>query len=275
MSRAKKLVRQSVGTVKRINNWLEKHRIRVYASQASFFLIISASPMLIFVLSFFGNFIPMGGEMHTFIAGVFPKSLIPYAERILSEINEKSNISLLSVSALALLWSASRGIRGIGEGIRNVYGAEKDRYFIVYILKSVGITLLYICSVMLALIFWVFGDIILSSMPNLQYIGAIKLLNSLAIFILISGVFSLTYRAFGGKGRVELKTLPGALLSAAMWLIFSMLFEYYIEHFGRYSYVYGSLASMIVIMLWLYFCMEILLVGAGINMLLSRKLRLV
>lgn len=128
---------------------------------------------------------------------------------------------------------------------------------------------------MLALIFWVFGDIILSSMPNLQYIGAIKLLNSLAIFILISGVFSLTYRAFGGKGRVELKTLPGALLSAAMWLIFSMLFEYYIEHFGRYSYVYGSLASMIVIMLWLYFCMEILLVGAGINMLLSRKLRLV
>ncbi len=273
MSKAEELIRRSYGTVKRINKWLEKHRIRVYASQAAFFIIISAVPMLIFVLSFFGYFMPQGEEMYSYIADILPNGLTPYAMRILSEINEKSNIPLLSVSAVTLLWSASSGIRGIGAGIRNVYGGKKDRYYALYILKSVGITLLYICSVILALIVWVFGDMILEAVPHWRHIGALKVLNSVALFLLLSGVFMLTYRIFGGQKSREIREAPGAFLSSAAWFLFSALFEYYVEHFGRYSYVYGSLASIIVVMLWLYFCMEILLVGAGINLLLSRRKR--
>ncbi len=275
MSKAERLIRRSYGTVKRINKWLEKHRIRVYASQASFFIIISAVPMLIFVLSFFGYFMPQGEEMYSYIADILPNGLTPYAMRILSEINEKSNIPLLSVSAVTLLWSASSGIRGIGAGIRNVYGAKKDKFYPLYILKSIGITLLYICSVILALIVWVFGDMILATVPHWRHIGALKVLNSAALFLLLSGVFMLTYRIFGGAKSREIREAPGAFLSAAAWFLFSVLFEYYVEHFGRYSYVYGSLASIIVVMLWLYFCMEILLIGAGINLVLSRKRRMV
>ena len=231
--------------------------------------------MLIFVLSFFGYFMPQGEEMYSYIAGILPDGLAPYAMQILSEINEKSNVPLLSVSAAALLWSASRGVRGIGAGIRNVYGVKKDKFYPLYILKSVGITLLYICSVILALIVWVFGDIILVTVPHWRHIGALKVLNSAALFLLLSGVFMLTYRVFGGEKSREIREAPGAFLSAAAWFLFSALFEYYVEHFGRYSYVYGSLASIIVVMLWLYFCMEILLIGAGINLLLSRKMRVV
>ena len=274
MSKAEIFIRRSYGRVKRINKWLEKHRIRVYASQASFFIIISAVPMLIFVLSFFGYFMPQGEEMYSYIAGILPDGLAPYAMQILSEINEKSNVPLLSVSAAALLWSASRGVRGIGAGIRNVYGVKKDKFYPLYILKSVGITLLYICSVILALIVWVFGDIILVTVPHWRHIGALKVLISAALFLLLSGVFMLTYRVFGGEKSREIREAPGAFLSAAAWFLFSALFEYYVEHFGRYSYVYGSLASIIVVMLWLYFCMEILLIGAGINLLLSRKRRM-
>ncbi len=275
MSKAENVIRKAYGKVKRINKWLEKHRIRVYASQASFFIIISAVPMLIFVLSFFGYFMPQGEKMYSYIAGNLPEGLAPYAMRILSEINEKSNIPLLSVSAVTLLWSATRGVRGIGAGIRNVYGVKKDKYYVLYVLKSIGITLLYICSVILALIVWVFGDMILKTVPHWRHIGALKVLNSASLFLLLSGVFMLTYRIYGGAKSSEIREAPGAFLSAAAWFLFSAVFEYYVEHFGRYSYVYGSLASIIVVMLWLYFCMEILLVGAGINMLLSRKRRMV
>ncbi|MBQ8253926.1 MAG: YihY/virulence factor BrkB family protein [Clostridia bacterium] len=274
MSKQEMLIRAIYLAVKRINKWLEEHRIRVYASQAAFFIIISAVPMLIFVLSFFGYFMPNGEEMYSYIAEVFPEGLTPYAMRILSEINEKSNIPLLSVSAFTLLWSASSGIRGIGAGIRNVYGGEKDKSYVLFILKSIGITLLYICSVILALIVWVFGDMILKAVPNWRHVGALKVLNSAALFLLLSAVFMLTYRVFGGQRSREIREAPGAFLSAAAWFLFSALFEYYVEHFGRYSYVYGSLASIIVVMLWLYFCMEILLVGAGINILLSRRKRI-
>ena len=244
MSKQEMLIRAIYLAVKRINKWLEEHRIRVYASQAAFFIIISAVPMLIFVLSFFGYFMPNGEEMYSYIAEVFPEGLTPYAMRILSEINEKSNIPLLSVSAFTLLWSASSGIRGIGAGIRNVYGGEKDKSYVLFILKSIGITLLYICSVILALIVWVFGDMILKAVPNWRHVGALKVLNSAALFLLLSAVFMLTYRVFGGQRSREIREAPGAFLSAAAWFLFSALFEYYVEHFGRYSYVYGSLASL-------------------------------
>lgn len=275
MSRAEKLIRALVLIIIRINKWLEEHRIRVYASQAAFFIIISAVPMLIFVLSFLGYFMPRGEEVYSHIVRIFPTGLEPYAARILSEINEKSNIQLLSVSAGTLLWSASSGIRGIGAGIRNVYGGEKDKCYIFYIFKSIVITLLYICSVILALIVWVFGDMIFQAVPNWRHVGALKVLNSAALFLLLSAVFMLTYRVFGGGRSRGIKEAPGAFLSAGAWFLFSAIFEYYVEHFGRYSYVYGSLASIIVVMLWLYFCMEILLIGAGINILLSRKKRMV
>ncbi len=275
MSKAEELIRVSVMIIKRINKWLEEHRIRVYASQAAFFIIISAVPMLIFVLSFFGYIMPNREEMYSYIVGIFPEGLAPYAMRVLSEINEKSNVPLLSVSAVTLLWSASSGIRGIGAGIRNVYGGKKDKSYILYMLKSIGITILYICSVILALIVWVFGDMILSTVPHWRHIGVLKVLNSASLFLLLSAVFMLTYRVFGGGRDRGIREAPGAFLSAAAWFVFSVIFEYYVEHFGRYSYVYGSLASIIVVMLWLYFCMEILLVGAGINLLLSRKRRMI
>ncbi len=275
MQKTKNFIRFCIKTVMRISRWLEEHRIRVYASQASFFIIISAVPMLIMILALSAYFFPSAEQMHSVIAGVLPEELSSIARKLLLEISEKSNLSLLSVSAITLLWSASRGVRGIGAGIRNVYGTDRERHYITYILKSALLTLLYICSVILALIVWVFGDMILSRMSDGAPIGALKVLNGTALFLLLSAVFMLTYRMFGARKGEQIKEAPGAFLSAAGWFVFSAVFEYYVEHFGRYSYVYGSLASLIVVMLWLYSCMEILLIGAGINMLLSKKVRFI
>lgn len=275
MQKTEKFIRFTVKTVMRISRWLEEHRIRVYASQASFFIIISAVPMLIMILALSAYFLPSAEQMHSVIASVLPEELSSLSERLLLEISQKSNLSLLSVSAITLLWSASRGVRGIGAGVRNVYGGDKERHYIVYIMKSAALTLLYICSVILALIVWVFGDMILSRMSDGSPIGALKVLNGTALFLLLSAVFMLTYRMFGTRKGERIKEAPGAFLSAAGWFVFSAVFEYYVEHFGRYSYVYGSLASLIVVMLWLYSCMEILLIGAGVNVLLSKKMRFI
>ena len=65
------------------------------------------------------------------------------------------------------------------------------------------------------------------------------------------------------------RELPGAIITAGGWLLFSYLFSYYIDNMGNYSYTYGSLAALAICMLWLYFCMYILFIGAEINMILS------
>ncbi len=270
MKAVKYSARLTVCAVKRVFGWFEEHRIQVYASQAAFFIILSSVPMLIIAVAVAGRLIPLSDNYGRILARFSP-SQGEALKRIIAEAKGKASMPLVSVSAAALAWSASRGIRGIGGGVRNVYGGEKESRIIVYAIKSLVLTLLYVCSVLLALLVWVFGDIILARTADPSGARALKLINGSALFMLLSAVFILTYRAFGGRRRGEIKEAPGAFFSAAGWLLFSWIFEYYVEHFGRYSYVYGGIGSLVVVMLWLYFCMEILLIGAGINVLISKK----
>ena len=65
--------------------------------------------------------------------------------------------------------------------------------------------------------------------------------------------------------------VPGAVLSAAGWMVFSYAFSMYIDKFSGFSNMYGSLTTLILIMLWLYFGMYITLIGAEFNQLLAKR----
>ncbi|HIU47977.1 MAG TPA: YihY/virulence factor BrkB family protein, partial [Candidatus Avimonoglobus intestinipullorum] len=77
----------------------------------------------------------------------------------------------------------------------------------------------------------------------------------------------LVYKTFSGKKMPYKRHLPGAVFTTAGWMVFSFLFSIYIENFANYSYIYGSLTAIVLMMLWLYSCMIILLFGAELNML--------
>lgn len=264
--------RRLLDIVRSFQRWLERCHLRVYAAQASFFLVISALPMLLLLLSLLGLILPREGSVlvNATLDGL-PDELRPLIEGLVTEVSEKASASVLSISAITLLWSSSRGVRGIGAGVRNVYGGKKERHFLVYSAKSVGCTLLYLLSVLLALIVWVFGDQLLRYAPEGSPHGLLRLLNGSALFLLLVGLFALTYRGFSGRKIPFFSGVPGALFSALGWLLYSAFFEYYVTHFADYSYVYGSLAALIIVMLWLYSCMEILLIGAGINVFLYER----
>ena len=59
--------------------------------------------------------------------------------------------------------------------------------------------------------------------------------------------------------------LPGAIFAAVCWLLFSFGFSLYFSNFSNFSYMYGSLAAIVLLMFWLYFCICILFIGAEIN----------
>ena len=271
-----KIIRTVTGTVRRISRWLERCRIRAYAAQASFFMTISALPMLILILSLAGMILPRGGgEVRERILGAIPAELNALMETVLTEVENKANIPLLSISAVTLLWSASRGIRGIGAGIRNVCGGQRPPRFVAYHLRYLFYTLLYIAAVLLSLLIWVFGDTIAARVAPGGPTRLLGLMNSAAFLILLVTVFLLTFRGMSGLQVTLLSQLPGALFAAFGWMTYSRFFEFYIEHYANYSYIYGSLTSIILVMLWLYACMELLLVGAGLNVLLARRVRVV
>lgn len=91
----------------------------------------------------------------------------------------------------------------------------------------------------------------------------------LIFMIYLTFVFALFYKFLPKKDNRFKAQLPGAAFSAVGWMVFSFFYSIYIEHFSNYSFVYGSLAAIVFLMLWLYFCMNIFLFGAQINKMIE------
>ncbi len=229
-----KTVLTVVSTVRRIHRWLERRRIRVYAAQASFFMTISALPMLILILSLAGMILPLGGGgVRERLLSALPTELNALAETVLGEVEAKANLSVLSVSAVTLLWSASRGVRGIGAGIRNVCDGKRSPDPVAYHARYLLYTLLYIAAVLLSLVIWVFGDTIAARAAPGGPTRLLRLLNSSAFLILLVTVFLLTFRGMAGIPVKLFSQLPGAVFAAFGWLLYSRFFEFYIEHYAN------------------------------------------
>ena len=264
-----------ISAIKKINGWLERRRIHVYAAQASFFMIISSVPMLILTLTLVGTFLPKeeSAVVEVFLSSL-PSELTPVMRHLIAEVSGKADGGALSVSALTLLWSASRGVRSIGVGVRNAAGGKKRGGYLFSLLKSVLYTVLYVASVLLVLLVLVFGDSLFSLLPGTVPLYTLRFFNRLAVFILLTSVFLLTYRGFIGEKTTFASLLPGALFASSGWFLYSFFFEMYVENYANYSNVYGSLSALVIVMLWFYACMEIFLIGAGLNAYLKRGLRI-
>ena len=94
-------------------------------------------------------------------------------------------------------------------------------------------------------------------------------------FVLLAVVMAITlvilYMLSQGQRRPLREVLPGVGGSLAAWMVLSMAFSYYVEHLGRYSVLYGSIATVIVVLLWLYMSGQILILGAEFAAALLEK----
>ncbi|MBQ8637226.1 MAG: YihY/virulence factor BrkB family protein [Clostridia bacterium] len=250
--------------------------ITVYAAQASFYIIIASVPFLMLLLAAMQFFLPVDFEKIMGIINTFlPQNLRGLAYRALSELFVKSG-SILSLSAITALWTASRGAAAVSRGIRHVYRTSDDRGFVKSVLWSALYTVIFIGMLLITLVILVFGPTITEFLSEhfLLLSGVFALfdkLRAIVFLVVFCLFFALVYRFLSGKNVAFSKQLPGAAFSALGWVIFSLGFSIYIENFSNYSYIYGSLAAIVLMMLWLYFCMIIFLFGAEINVLLSGK----
>jgi len=248
--------------------------VSAFAAQAAFFIILSFFPFVMFLLTLL-NYLPISAqELRTFLSGIFPETVYDILNTILTELLAKSSGAVLSVTVLAALWSASRGMLALVRGLNAVYGHQETRnYFLirgVSIIYTLGFAILLIAT----LIFLVFGNLIYNLiMTKFPLLGDLAFLimsfRSLVTLAILTLFFLLLYLLIPNRKSKITRELPGALLAAGGWLGFSFLFSFYIDHMKGYTYTYGSLTTLAVCMLWLYFCMYILFIGAEINVFLT------
>ena len=248
-------------------------RVPLYAANASFFLVLAAFPALLLLLGLL-RYTPLEVErLGEMLAGFLPEALSEGAEELILLTYDNTSGITLGLSVATTLWSASRGIYGVVIGLNAVYGAEENRGYLYVRFLSVIYTFAFLVVLLLTLGCHVFGVRLLGllerhSHPFLRFLMGLVNLRFVLLLCLQTGIFVAMYMVLPNGQTRFWDALPGALLASSGWLVFSDLYSVYVEHFAHLSNVYGSVYAVALSMLWLYFCMAIVLYGGALNKLL-------
>lgn len=253
---------------------LRDDSISAFAAQAAFFIILSFFPFVMFLLTLL-HYLPFSQtELYELSMSIFPGAVSSFIKTIVAELSEKSSGTVLSITVIAALWSAARGILALSRGLNAVYQYRETRNYLHLRLMSALYTLAFAVLLIVSLILLVFGnqlyDFVMTKLPFLADFALLVMsIRSLVTMSVMTLFFLLLYLFIPNRKSHIFRELPGAVLTAGGWLGFSYLFSYYIDHMGNYSYTYGSLTAIVICMLWLYACMYILFIGAEVNVVLS------
>lgn len=261
-----------ISWIKDIMNKIKDDHVSAYAAQSAFFIILSAVPFLMLLLILL-NYVPIKIEtLITNINDFFPTDAGNFITAIINEIKTKTSGTVLSITIITLLWTSGKGILALTRGLNSVYGIKESRNYILLRVISTFYTLLLAVMIIFTLGFLVFGNRIYlwicEKVPFLNHVAAflisIRTISSMAI---LTALFLIFYKVLPNrKGRL-MHQLPGAVFAALGWMISSYIFSIYVDFSSGLSYMYGSLTSIIITMLWLYFCMNIFFFGAELNVL--------
>lgn len=255
--------------------WVSNLHMTVYAANACFFLVLAVFPLLLLILASL-RFTPLSAvDLLTLLDKVLPEALIPAAESLVVNTYYNSSGALVSVSAITALWSASRGMHGLMIGLNHVYGVQEDRKESVTRLLSVLYLFLFLVVLVLTLVLRVFGQTLDAMLPDVDFL-LVRLLSQLIDFnfviLLVAQtlIFTMFYMVLPNRRNKFMFSWPGALVAAVGWQLFSRIFSYYVTLMTtNYSNIYGSVYTVAVAMLWLYWCMLIILFGGIVNKMLQ------
>ncbi|MEG1849780.1 MAG: YhjD/YihY/BrkB family envelope integrity protein, partial [Oscillospiraceae bacterium] len=210
-------------------------------------------------------------ELLRAMSDFLPSAVMSFASDLIEELFGEAGFPVISATAVMLLWSASRGMRGIADGIRKVYGIDSQRSYLVGAIASLFYTLVLVLLLLGSLVVLVFGrtiQLLLSRWipPLARLLEWVLSRRNIIFFLILAVIFWIGYKGLTGRAFSWRAQLPGALFASGGWLIFSFGYAFYIDHFSHYSVIYGSLTAVVLLMLWLYICMVILLLGAEFNL---------
>jgi membrane protein len=251
--------------------------VAAFSAQAAFFIIISFFPFIMLLLSIVKYFPIEEESMFLLLSQAFPTTVNSLIESIISEIyRTAASTTLISATIVSTLWSAGKGFLAIMKGLNSVYEIDETRHGLLLRGMAALYTLIFAIMVITTMILFVFGNRLYfwttQKLPVIEDTAFLIIsLRTIVGLITLIIFFLLIYIVIPNRKTKIMHELPGAMLCAAGWMGFSYAFSYYIDNFSNYASMYGSLTAIVLFMLWLYFCMYILFLGAEFNLLFENK----
>ena len=245
--------------------------ISEYSAQCSYYTILSFIPFVILLITLIQYTNIQQQTLFDAISKIIPSSMNEFVIGIVREVYSKS-IGTISVSIIFTLWSAGKGLFALTKGLHSVYNTGEDSEKSVIYLRIMALieTVIFIVLIMLGMVLLVFGNSLKSLMQ--QHFGALENFSTFSQvvtelgFILATFIIFLFLYRFMPKHKVTFKSqIPGAIFGALALNIISFVFSKYLDIFKGFSITYGSLTTLMLIMMWTYSCFYSLFLGAELN----------
>jgi membrane protein len=204
------------------------------------------------------------------LAGSLPREAQPLIADQLNAVVSGSNGALslgLAVSVLLALWTASSGTSNLMAAVNIAYDEQETRGFLKLRAIALALTLGAIVFMLLTLFLLAAVPPLLQAL-QLGIVGTIlaQVLRWALLVALVIAALAIVYRLASNRDAPKFVwTSPGAIIATVLWVLGSGLFSLYVNNFGSYNKTYGTLAGIIVFLLWLYLTSYIILLGAEIN----------
>ncbi|ASN06902.1 YihY/virulence factor BrkB family protein [Virgibacillus necropolis] len=248
------------------------------AAQLAYFLLLSLFPFLLFLVTLIG-YLPIDPKSVISFIGVYaPGEIMDLISTNINQLSRNQNGGLLSIGIIGTIWSASAGINAIMKAFNGAYEVDEDRSFIVSRLIAIVLTVAMVVVICIAFILPIFGKMIgdylfsfLGWSSNfIQVWETLRWVISSIVFLI---VLLALYKLAPNQRVLYKDAIWGAIFATIGWQLVSLAFSYYLSTIGSgsYSATYGSLGTVITLMIWFYLSGIIIITGGVINAIFKHR----
>src|SRR5699024_1670969 len=260
---------EKINTIKQLVERINDADVAGLSAQLAYFFLLSLFPFLLFLVTLMG-FIPLSSEsVMQFLDSFLPGDVSDMIRDNLETLVNNRSGGLLSIGILGTIWSASNGFNAITKSFNKAYQVEEDRSFILNRLIALGLMLGLVLGIAVALVGAVFGKVIGEYVFGFigldDYVDAWNVIRCVVTTVTLFLVLFIIYILAPNEKIKMIDVVLGAVFATIAWQVVSLGFSYYVNNLGNYSATYGSLGTVIVLMIWLYLSGIIITTGGVIN----------
>lgn len=250
-----------------VHIYLDK-RISRASAQLAYYMLLSVFPVLMIISTILGMLPIENSDVLNRILAAVPSTIGAILEDYLAYVTENQSAALLSGGIIMTLTASSAAFRGLMDIFGEIFG-ERIRGGAMGVLFSILMSLGMLIMIYGALLIVLLGDWLLDvvrvllDIPVLHY--GWRLIQIVMPFAAIFLFLSLVYRITARTPRHKRTICPGALLTSVILVVVTSIFSQFITSSSRYATVYGSLASVIILLVWLFLCSNIVIMGNVFN----------
>ena len=247
-----------------------EHDVARDSAALTYYLLFAIFPLLIFISVLLGALELDVEGITNFLSNVAPPAVVSIVKSYLTYVSGNASRQLLWFSLVFSIWFPMRATSCLMHSLRKALGYGAPSSIWGSTLRTLIFAVLLIVTIALTTLLSMVGGRALHfiservTIPE-GFITTWGYLRFVLMALVMATMLGALYMLAVGERLPVRRVLPGVVSSLVAWLLVSMAFSYYVEHFAHYAELYGSIATIVVVLLWLYWSGAVLIMGAELN----------